>query len=96
MPYGVREVKIYTNGGPVTIKEIGAVLTSSVSGATPIKFPIIDGKSPNVFHIDYWSETTRSVEFLIMELGGITDPNYFADTPTVIPEIISDEPTEQE
>lgn len=96
LPYGVHEVKIYANGGSATIKEIGGVSTAPVSSATPIKFPIIDGKSPNVFHIEYWSEATRSVEFLIMELGGIPDPNYFTDTPTVIPEIISDEQTGQE
>lgn len=63
---------------------------------TSFEFPIIDGKSPNTFTIEYWEASATTLHILINELGGIPDPNYFSDTPTVIPEIISDEPTEQE
>lgn len=44
----------------------------------------------------YWGDSTKQIEIVVEELGGIPDPNYFSDTPTVIPEIIPDEPTEQE
>lgn len=67
-----------------------------MSISVPIEFPIIAGKSPNTFTISYWDANATVLYILINELGGVPDPNYFSDTTTVIPEIITDEPPEQE
>lgn len=83
-------------GGYSTIKELGSVGTEPFNIGYPYEFPIIDGKSPNTFTIEYWDPNAKLLRILITEIGGIPDPNYFSDAPTVIPEIITNEPTEQE
>lgn len=89
-------MKIKCDRGSVTILEIGGISSQPFNVCTAIEFPIINGRSPNTFTLTYIGDDTTSVEILLQELGGIPDPNYFSHTPTVIPEIISDEPTEQE
>ena len=96
IPFGIKKMKIKSDRDSVTISEIGGINQQSFNMSTPIEFPIINGRSPNTFTLAYLGSNTTNVEILIQELGGIPDPNYFSDTPTVIPEIISDEPTEQE
>lgn len=96
IPFGIKKMKIKTDVGSATILEIGGISGQQFNVCTPIEFPIINGKSPNTFTLSYLGSNTTNVEILLQELGGIPDPNYFSDTPTVIPEIISDEPTEQE
>lgn len=96
IPFGIKKMKIKCDRDGVTIAEIGWINAQSFNVIEPIEFPIINGRSPNTFTILYLGSNTTNVEILLQELGGIPDPNYFSDTPTVIPEIISDEPTEQE
>lgn len=96
LPVGIKKAKITFLGGYCTIAELGSIGTQPMSICVPFEFPIIDGKSPNTFTIEYWEASASALYILINEIGGIPDPNYFSDTPTVIPEIISDEPTEQE
>lgn len=96
LPVGIKKAKFMFLGGYCTIKEVGSIGNHPMNISIPIEFPIIDGKSPNTFTIDYWDTNAKILYILIAEIGGIPDPNYFSDTPTVIPEIISDEPTEQE
>lgn len=96
LPVGIKKAKFMFLGGYCTIAELGSIGSQPMNLSVPFEFPIIDGKSPNTFTIDYWESNATVLYILINELGGIPDPNYFSDTPTVIPEIISDEPTEQE
>lgn len=67
-------------GGYSNIKELGSIGNHTMNISVPFEFPIIDGKSPNTFTIDYWSNETKLLYILISELGGIPDPNYFSDT----------------
>ncbi len=78
-----------------TVNEIGYFSAGNMQNCNTFEFPIINGKSPNTFNINLSGEGNY-IYFIVEELGGIPDPNYFSDTPTVLPEIISDEPTEQE
>lgn len=96
VPYGLKKIKLKVDTGLATIRELGNIGGGYVNNVNSIEFPIVDGKSPNTFDILYWADSTKEIEIIVEELGGIPDPNYFLDTPTVIPEIISDEPTEQE
>lgn len=96
LPYGLKKIKIKVDTGLVTIMELGNIGGGYLNIIKSIEFPIVDGKSPNTFNILYWNDSTKEIEIFVEELGGIPDPNYFSGTPTVIPEIISDEPTEQE
>lgn len=96
IPFGIKKMKIRFDVDGGSISEIGWITAQPFNTSTPIEFPIINGRSPNTFTISYLGSNATNVEILLQELGGIPDPNYFSDTPTVIPEIISDEPTEQE
>lgn len=96
IPFGIRKMKIKCDIGSATINEIGGISSQPFNVCTAIEFPIINGRSPNTFTLSYLDDNTNNVEILLQELGGIPDPNYFSDTPTVIPEIIQDELTEQE
>lgn len=84
------------NTANVSLTELGTIASAGFNMVEDISFPIINGKSPSVFTINNWADGAVSLEVLIEEIGGIPDPNYFSDTPTVIPEIIQDETTEQE
>lgn len=96
LPIGIKKIKIRGNAGACSIKELGYISASPINSLPSMEFPIINGKSPNSFTIANWTNEAIDVNILVEELGGIPDPNYFLDTPTVIPEIISDDPTEQE
>lgn len=96
LPYGLKKIKIKVDTGLVTIRELGNIGGGYINIINSIEFPIVDGKSPNTFTIMYWTENTKEIEVFVEELGGIPNPNYFSDTPTVIPEIIPDDSTEQE
>ena len=96
MPFGIRKMKIKCDRGNASIHEIGGITSQPFNVGAAIEFPIVNGRSPNTFTLSYIGSDTTIVEILLQELGGIPGPNYFTDTPTVIPEIIPDEPTEQE
>ena len=96
LPYGLKKIKIKVDSGIVTIANIGNIGSTNINLLTDLQFPIIDGKSPNTFKILYWSDNTKEIQIFIEEIGGVPDPNYFDDTPTIMPEIIQDETTEQE
>lgn len=57
-------VTIYTPEGEIQLKTT--------------TFPIVDGKSPNVFLITVAANASGFIA--INEFGGIPDPNYFSDT----------------
>lgn len=88
VPFGIRKMKIKCDRGSATLREIGGISSQPFNVCTAIEFPIINGKSPNTFTLSYLDANTTNVEILLQELGGIQDPNYFTDTPSVIPEII--------
>ena len=93
LPVGVKKMKIRNISVGSTIVELGTIGTSPMNQCVDIEFPIVNGKSPCKFTS---IGDNNTYQLLITEVGGIPDPNYFTDTPTVIPEIIPDEPTEQE
>lgn len=79
IPYGISSCKMRmgTNG---MVENVGFVSSAGVNQTTDIKFPIINGKSPNTFKISQTGtpEAVTTFYLLITELGGIPDPNYFA------------------
>jgi hypothetical protein len=93
LPVGVKKMKIRNISTGSTIIELGTISSSPINQCVDIEFPIVNGKSPCKFTSIGDGNT---YQLLITELGGTPDPNYFSDEPTVIPEIIPDEPTEQE
>ena len=96
VPYGLKKIKIKVDGGIAIIDNIGSISSTNVNVLNDLQFPIIDGKSPNTFKIIYWSDSATALQIFIEEIGGVPDPNYFDDTPTVIPEIIQDETKQEE
>lgn len=78
LPVGVKKCKIYTQNVSVIVTELGLITPSSVTTATHIEFPIINGKSPSKFTVSSVSGNgTPVLEILIEELGGAPDPDYF-------------------
>lgn len=94
LPVGIKKIKIRSATKATYILELGYISTVAINQCVDIEFPIINGKSPCKFTNTGSEDVVLHV--LISEIGGIPDPNYFSDAPTVIPEIIPDEPTEQE
>lgn len=78
IPYGISSCKMRmgTNG---MVENVGFVSSAGVNQTTDIKFPIINGKSPNTFKISQTGtpETVTTFYLLVTELGGIPDPDYF-------------------
>lgn len=54
VPFGVKSMKIRTNADYAVIKEIGSIASNTVNISSEIKFPIVNGKSPNTFVISGW------------------------------------------
>lgn len=79
IPYGISSCKMRmgTNG---VVENVGFVSSAGVNQTTDIKFPIINGKSPNTFKVSQTGtpEYVTTFYLLITEIGGIPDPNYFA------------------
>ena len=73
IPYGISSCKMRM------VENVGFVSSAGVNQTTDIKFPIINGKSPNTFKISQTGspETVTTFYLLITELGGIPDPDYF-------------------
>lgn len=93
LPVGVKQAKIRCDPTS-TILGVGICNTATFNVANSINFPIVNGKSPCKFRNLASNATTFQI--VVEEIGGIPDPNYFEDTPTVIPEIIPDTPTGEE
>jgi len=76
LPFGVSQVKL-RGSVPMPITGIGQISNAGINQCTSIRFPIIDGKSPNTFSA-YNSEANAANFYLFVEeLGGIPDPDYF-------------------
>lgn len=80
LPVGIKKAKMMFLGAYCSIKELGSVGNQPLSLCVPYEFPIIDGKSPNTFTMEYWESNATVLYILITEIGGIPDPNYFSDT----------------
>lgn len=89
----LKKMKIRNISVGSTFLELGTIGTAPINQCVDIEFPIVNGKSPCKFTSIGENNT---YQLLITEIGGTPDPNYFSDTPTVIPEIIPDDSTEQE
>lgn len=96
LPVGIKRAKIRTEGSTVFFKELGDSTQNKFPEIKSYEFPIFDNRSPCKFTLAKDYPNLSSVQVLIEEIGGIPDPNYFEDTPTVIPEIIPDTPTGEE
>lgn len=82
LPFGVKSARIRCDP-TATIEGIGICNTATINGKSPCKFR-------NLSSID------TTIQIMVEKIGGIPDPNYFSDEPTVIPEIIQHESEEQE
>lgn len=78
VPCGVSKCKMRIGTSGV-VQNVGWISSVGMNDASDIKFPIINGKSPNTFKVSQTgtSESDTTFYLLITELGGIPDPNYF-------------------
>lgn len=78
IPYGVSSCKMRMGTSGV-VENVGWISSVGMNDANDIKFPIINGKSPNTFKVTQTgtAETSTNFYLLITELGGIPDPDYF-------------------
>ena len=78
IPYGVSSCKMRMGANGI-VENVGVVSSVGMNQITDIKFPIINGKSPNTFKISQAGspETTTTFYLLITELGGIPNSDYF-------------------
>lgn len=76
LPFGVAQVKL-RGSVSMPITGIGQISNAGINECTSIRFPIIDGKSPNVFSVYNSEANTANFYLFVEELGGIPDPNYF-------------------
>ncbi len=95
IPIGVKKAKFSCNGH-INLRYIGDVGGTPLNATNSLEFPIINGRSPNTFSVQFYSANVDQFIIFVEEIGGIPDPNYFLDRPTVIEEIISPDSTEQE
>lgn len=65
LPVGVSQVKM------------GAISSYGLNQCVSIRFPIINGKSPNTFTAYNSSDAVVVFYVFVEELGGIPDPDYF-------------------
>lgn len=78
VPFGVGSCKMRI-GRAGTVENVGTISNAGVNQVNDIKFPIINGKSPNTFIISQTGspESTTIFYLLVTELGGLPDPDYF-------------------
>ena len=78
VPYGISKCKMRIGTSGVA-ENVGWISSVGMNDTSDIKFPIINGKSPNTFKVSQTgnSESATTFYLLITELGGIPDPDYF-------------------
>lgn len=96
IPFGIKKCKLVAEGGTIVLENVGPIGSIYINNTIDTEFPIINGKSPCVFKVNSWGSTGSALNIFVTELGGIPDPNYFSNKPTVIEEIISADSTEGE
>ena len=76
LPVGVSQVKIRAAVN-VNVLNVGVISNAGINQCNSIRFPIIDGKSPNTFTAFNNGDSVGNLYVFIEELGGIPDPDYF-------------------
>lgn len=76
LPVGVSQVKIRSTVN-VNVLNVGAITKTGINQCNSIRFPIINGKSPNTFTAYNNGDSDGYLFVFIEELGGIPDPDYF-------------------
>ncbi len=76
LPVGVSQVKMRSSAN-LTVSNVGTIAGYGLNQCTSIRFPIINGKSPNTFTAYNSSDSVVVFYVFIEELGGIPDPDYF-------------------
>ena len=76
LPVGVSQVKIRAAVN-VNVLNVGVISNAGINQCNSIRFPIIDGKSPNTFTAFNNGDSAGNLYVFIEELGGIPDPDYF-------------------
>lgn len=76
LPVGVSQVKIRATV-TVNVLNVGVISNTAINQCNSIRFPIINGKSPNTFTAFNIGDTAGTLYVFVEELGGIPDPDYF-------------------
>lgn len=76
LPVGVSQVKMQSSTN-VNVSNVGAISSYGFNQCASIRFPIINGKSPNTFTVYNSSDAVVVFYVFVEELGGIPDPDYF-------------------
>lgn len=76
LPVGVSQVKIRAAVN-VNVLNVGVISNAGINQCNSIRFPIIDGKSPNTFTAFNNGDSAGNLYVLSRNWGGIPDPDYF-------------------
>lgn len=77
---GIKRVKIYASGAATSADNSKKDQLFAPSGLIDYEFPMIDGKLPCTFSFHSGSSSTLTLVFMVEEIGGEPDVNYFNGT----------------
>ena len=76
LPMGVAQAKIRAAVN-VNVLNVGIISNASINQCNSIRFPIINGKSPNTFTAYNNGDAAGNLYIFVEEFGGMPDPDYF-------------------
>lgn len=71
------EVSVPSKANGTIVLPVGVISNVGINQCNSIRFPIINGKSPNTFTAYNNGDAAGNLYVFVEELGGIPDPDYF-------------------